>query len=56
MSHLGIHCLLRPVYPNTYDIFGMQNVYLTLVKLSWQKNESIKYGFDVNCNYFLHIL
>ena len=22
-SHLGLHCLLRPVFPNTYDRYGI---------------------------------
>ena len=22
-SHLGLHCLLRHIYPNTYDKYGM---------------------------------
>ena len=36
-SHLGLHCLLRPVCTNTYDKYS---------------NSAEKIGFDISCKLF----
>ena len=34
-SLLGLHCLLRPVYPNTFDKYGIPQIVIGLFFLSF---------------------
>ena len=47
-SHLGLHCLLRPVCPNTYGVYGTRVKQLLCLygNIATLVNQNIKNAFE----------
>ena len=49
-SHLGLHCLLKPVYPNKYGKYGMSQLLAKAKNNQYDKKEKKKEYRHKECN------